>query len=110
MVAVFLAREAKGLLIGERADPAVVERVRRIVADHPAVTAVNHVRTIHTAPKQIFVAISADFRDDMTMGEGERLIEEIEDELRRALPLLSSIYIRPERREDAATLPPDATI
>ena len=55
------AREAKGLLIGERADPQVVETVRDIIARHPAVTAVNHVRTIHTAPDSIFVAISADF-------------------------------------------------
>jgi cation diffusion facilitator family transporter len=109
-VAVFLAREAKGLLIGERADPSVVECVTRVVAAQPGVTGVNHVRTIHTAPKQIFAAISVDFDDRMTMGQGERLIEEIEDQLRRELPMLSSIYIRPERREDAAILPPDATI
>ena len=105
MVSVFLAREAKGLLIGERADPAVVAQVTRIVAAQPGITGVNHVRTIHTAPKQVFVAISADFRDDLTMGEGEQLIEAIEDRLRAVLPMLSSIYIRPERREDAATEP-----
>ncbi|MES2754115.1 MAG: cation diffusion facilitator family transporter [Pseudomonadota bacterium] len=106
-VATFLAREAKGLLIGERADPAVIARIEAIVTAHPAVTAVNHVRTIHTAPHAVFVAISADFRDDCTMGQGERMIEEIEDELRRALPMLSSIYIRPERGEGAAPAPPD---
>lgn len=102
VVAGFLARESKGLLIGERADPAVVAEVYRLVDGHPAIVAVNHVRTIHTAPESVFVAISADFRDEMTMGEGERLIEEIERELKAALPQLSSIYIRPEKREDAA--------
>ena len=103
-VAVLLAREAKGLLIGERADPEVVETVRRIVAAHPAVEAVNHVRTIHTAPDSIFVAISADFADAVTMGEAETLIEDMEDELRAAVPGLASIYIRPEKRENAAVL------
>jgi len=34
------------------------------------------------------------------------MIEEIETELKAALPMLSSIYIRPERREDAAVLQP----
>ena len=34
-------------------------------------------RTIHTAPDAIFVAISADFEDVMMMGDGEALIEEI---------------------------------
>ena len=74
---------------------------------HPAIVRVNHVRTIHTAPEAIFVAISADFHDAVTMGEGERMIEDIETELKRRMPMLSSIYIRPERTEDAATLAPD---
>ncbi len=104
LVAVLLAREAKGLLIGERANPQVVETVRDIIAGHPAVTAVNHVRTIHTAPDAIFVAVSADFLDSVTMGEAETLIEQLEDRLRAAVPTLSSIYIRPEKHENAATL------
>ncbi len=101
-VAILLAREAKGLLIGERAEPEVVETVRAIVAAHPDICSVNHVRTIHTAPDSIFVAISADFADGVSMGEGEALIEQIERELHDAVPQLSSIYIRPERREEAA--------
>ena len=104
LVAILLAREAKGLLIGERADPQIVEAVRRIIAHHPAVTAVNHVRTIHTAPDAIFVAVSADFLDSITMGEAETLVEEMEDQLRAAVPTLSSIYIRPEKHGNAATL------
>ena len=103
-VAIFLAREAKGLLIGERADPKLVGGIAQIVAAHPAISAVNHVRTIHTAPKQVFVAISADFDDAVTMGEAEQIIENIEDQLRASFPQLSSIYIRPEKQEQAATL------
>lgn len=106
IVAALLAREAKGLLIGEGADPAIVARVRAIVDSYPQITAVNHVRTIHTAPESIFVAISADFDDTLTMGVAETLIEQIETELKAAEPMLSSIYIRPEKREDAATLTP----
>jgi divalent metal cation (Fe/Co/Zn/Cd) transporter len=106
LVAALLARESKGLLIGEGADPATVAQVRAIVDARPEITSVNHVRTIHTAPESIFVAISADFRDALTMGEAEGLIEEIETELKAAMPMLSSIYIRPERREDASTLRP----
>lgn len=103
-VAVVLARESKGLLIGERADPAVVERVRALVAARPEVRAVNHVRTIHTGPDAVFVAISAAFDDAMTMGEGERAITSIVAALRAAIPELSSIYIRPERSADAAAI------
>ena len=105
VIAALLARESKGLLIGEGADPEVVAQVRAIVDRHPEITTVNHVRTIHTAPESVFVAISADFRDDLAMGQAETMIEAIEAELKAAVPALSSIYIRPEKREDAATLP-----
>ena len=104
-VAVLLAREAKGLLIGERADFELIERIRAVVDKQPWITAVNHVRTVHTSPKQVFAAISADIDDDVSMGEGERLIEELEDQLREAVPELSSIYVRPEKQEDAASPP-----
>ena len=100
-VAVLLARESKGLLIGERADPRIVARVRELVGGCRGITSVNHVRTVHTAPNSIFVAISADFEDDMPMGAGETLIEEIEQCLREEFSEISSIYVRPEKREDA---------
>ncbi|QIG81799.1 cation diffusion facilitator family transporter [Stakelama tenebrarum] len=100
-VATLLAREAKGLLIGEPADPVLVQRIRDMVAHEPAVMHVNHVRTIHTSPDAIFVAISADFEDGVSLGDGEAIIERLEAELRAAIPALSSIYVRPEKREDA---------
>ncbi|MBJ7499444.1 MAG: cation diffusion facilitator family transporter [Sphingopyxis sp.] len=100
-VAMLLAREAKELLIGEAADLALVASIWRIVEAHPEISAVNHVRTIHTAPDSIFVAVSADFEDELRMGQAEALIEAIENELKAALPAISSIYIRPEKREDA---------
>jgi cation diffusion facilitator family transporter len=100
-VAILLAREAKELLIGEAADPALIAAIRAIVEAHPEISAINHVRTIHTAPDSIFVAVSADFEDDLRMGHAETLIETIEGELKAASPLISSIYIRPEKREDA---------
>jgi divalent metal cation (Fe/Co/Zn/Cd) transporter len=100
-VATLLAREAKGLLIGERANEDVIACVRAILDKRPEIVKVNHVRTVHTAPERVFVAISADFEDSLTMGEGETLIEAIEHELKAAMPMLSSIYIRPEKTEDA---------
>jgi divalent metal cation (Fe/Co/Zn/Cd) transporter len=100
-VATLLAREAKGLLIGERANPDLIAQVRAMLEAEPRITGVNHVRTIHTAPERVFVAISADFDDSLAMGEAETLIERIEARLKAALPQLSSIYIRPEKREDA---------
>lgn len=109
IVAILLARETKGLLIGESADAELVDRIYAELAAHPQITSVNHVRTIHSAPDSVFVAVSADFNDALTMGEGERVIEEMERELKNAHPQLSSIYIRPEKRADAVVVPHDAS-
>ncbi|MET0365019.1 MAG: cation diffusion facilitator family transporter, partial [Sphingobium sp.] len=100
-VAVLLAREAKGLLIGESADPVLIGKIWAILDERPQISAVNHVRTIHTAPDAVFVAISADFVDDLAMGDAESLIEEIEREMKARVPELTSIYIRPEKQADA---------
>jgi cation diffusion facilitator family transporter len=100
-VAVLLAREAKGLIIGEAADPALITDLRTVLDDHPAIIAVNHVRTVHTGPASIFVAVSADFDDALRMGDAETLIEVLEERMKAISPSISSIYIRPEKREQA---------
>jgi cation diffusion facilitator family transporter len=106
VVALFLAREAKGLLIGERADLGMIAEIRATLEAEQAITHVNHVRTVHTSPDHVFVAISADFADALAMGEAETLIERIEKALKARMPLISSIYIRPEKREDAVDASP----
>ena len=106
-VALLLAREAKGLIIGESADPAIIRQLRAALENHPGITFVNHVRTIHTAPDAIFVAVSADFDDRISMGEGEELIEQLETRLKEISPCFSSIYIRPEKRQDAVVVAPE---
>jgi cation diffusion facilitator family transporter len=106
-VAALLAREAKGLLIGESADPHLIAQLSEAMERRPEITALNHVRTIHTAPDSVFVAISADFVDDLPMGEAERLIEDMEAQLKAISPAISSIYIRPEKRQDAIRFGPE---
>ncbi len=100
-VAVLLAREAKGLIIGEAADPNLIAQLRAVLDGHPQIEAVNHVRTVHTGPESVFVAVSADFVDTIPMGEAESLIEELEIAMKALSPTISSIYIRPEKKENA---------
>ncbi len=100
-VAVLLARESKELLIGEAADPVLIAQIREVLDGHSRIDAVNHIRTIHTSPQAIFIAISADFADDLRMGDAETLIEELERRMKALSPWITSIYIRPEKRADA---------
>jgi cation diffusion facilitator family transporter len=93
--ALLLARESKGLLIGEAADPELVDGLRALVAGKPGVVGVGHVMTVHSAPDQVTVMISVDFRDDMRAGEVERIVDETERDARSRWPIVRRLFIRP---------------
>ena len=95
-VAFMLARESKGLLIGERADPALAAAIREAFASRPEVTAVQEVVTIHFAPRKVFVAASVDFEDKVAVGAIEQLIADTEAKLRHDWPQIATVYIKPK--------------
>ncbi|MBA3896590.1 MAG: cation diffusion facilitator family transporter [Sphingomonadaceae bacterium] len=97
-VALFLAREAKGLLIGEAADPELIEGLRA-AATRPGVMRTGEVITVHNAPDQIVAAMSVDFDNRIGAGDVERIVCEIEAEVREKWPAVMRLYIRPQ--EDA---------
>ena len=59
--AIFLARESKGLLIGEPASPEVQKKVLAIVQQDPAVQRANGVLTVHIGPQEIVAGLSIGF-------------------------------------------------
>ena len=95
-VALALARESKGLLIGEAADPAIEAAVRAAIDRRPEVTGVNEITTIHIGPRNIFVGLSVDFENRVPVGRIEEMIAEAEGELRARWPSIRAIYIQPQ--------------
>ncbi len=100
VVAIFLAREAKGLLIGEAADPVLTAGIRRI-ATRPGITGVGEIITIHNAPEQIVAAVNVDFDNRLGAGDVERIVDEIERDLQAEFPAIYRVYVRPH--ENAGT-------
>ncbi len=56
--AALLARETKGLLIGEAADPRIVNCIIHIAEEMDGVAHANGIITVHLGPEQIVVALS----------------------------------------------------
>jgi cation diffusion facilitator family transporter len=100
LTAWLLAVESKALLIGEAADPELVEGIRQAATGRPGIVGLGHVLTVHSAPDQITVVMSADFEDHITAGEVERIVADIEREVAERWPAVRRLYIRPE--QDAA--------
>ena len=95
LTAMLLAYESKGLLIGEAADPVLVDNLRRLACDQKGVVGVGYVLTVHSSPDQITVMMNVDFRDDMLAGEVERIVCHVEDEARRRWPAVRRLFVRP---------------
>ena len=93
--AMLLAHESKGLLIGESADPVLVEELRKLACDQSGVVGVGHVLTLHSSPDQITVMMNVDFRDDMLAGEVERIVCCVEEEARERWPAVRRLFVRP---------------
>lgn len=93
--AFLLAYESKALLIGEAADPALVDGLRQLVCCRPGVTGVGDVLTVHSAPDQITAMISVDFDDRITARDVEHIVDTIEREAAVQYPLVRRLYIRP---------------
>jgi len=94
-LALVLLYEAKGLLIGESADPKLVEAIRATAAGHAGVVRVHEVLTLHSAPTLVTVIISADFEDTMSARDVERIVLAIETQVSTQFPIVARVYVRP---------------
>jgi cation diffusion facilitator family transporter len=94
--AVVLARESKGLLIGEGARPEIVRSIRRVASEEPGVERVNGLLTVHMSPNQIVAAISVEFADQLTASEIETAVAGIEQRLTTAHPEVLALFVKPQ--------------
>ena len=93
-VAVFLAAESRGLLVGERADPELIERLREIAEADEDVDSVEDIRSMHMGPDHVVVTLRVRFADRES-GHMARTIERIEDRLRAEDERLGDVTMQP---------------
>ncbi len=101
-VAIFLTIETKSLIIGEAASPQVVAGIAEIVRAHPAVLALNELRTSHLGPRDILAAISVDMKDGLSSQQVEAAVTELESAIRERFPAMRRIYIEVQNSADSA--------
>jgi cation diffusion facilitator family transporter len=101
LTAFVLAAESKALLIGEAAEPELVEALRNAAAARPGIAAIGKILTVHSAPDQITAMMSVDFDDAISAGEVERIVSEIEQEVAQRWPIVKRLFIRPQGTPEA---------
>ncbi|MDX6806707.1 cation diffusion facilitator family transporter [Terrihabitans rhizophilus] len=113
--AVVLARETKGLLIGESASPEVQAGILRIAQADPAVRSANGIITVHLGPDQIIAHLSAEFEDHTTAPQIEACVTRLENAVREAYPRVTALFVKPQAagawsERAAAILPSTADV
>ncbi|PCI38354.1 MAG: cation transporter [Elusimicrobia bacterium] len=98
----WLAYETKGLLIGERANPEIIDGIRKIAADHSEVTKVNEVLTMHMGPEFILVNMSLTFVDAAMADDIEIVVSEIDAAIKKNFPRVKRIFLEAEDWEHGA--------
>lgn len=94
-----LAKETKSLLIGERADPGIVDSILHVVGEIAGVTHANGVLTVHLAPQEILVALSLEFSDELRTPEIEAKVIELERCVRLSHPEVVAVFVKPQSPE-----------
>ncbi len=97
VIALVLAVEMKSLIIGEAAEPHVVDALKEAITAGPEVTRVLNLRTLQLGPEDVLVtakvelSVNADSRDEVAQA-----IDATEARMRSACPTARLIFLEPD--------------
>jgi len=101
IVAVLLATESKGLLVGESANPQTIANIRSLSKTEPGVQEVIRVLTMQLAPQEVLLNLEIQFSKKLTGEEIASTVENLEAKIRQKHPEIKQIFI--EAKSIAAT-------
>jgi cation diffusion facilitator family transporter len=93
VVAVLLAAESRGLLIGESARSRVVTSIRELAARAPGVVRVERVLTMHFGPDEILVMLDVRLDPALDRASLARTSEDLERAIREAHPRVKYVCL-----------------
>ena len=98
VVALFLARENKKLLIGESARPKLMQAVEEATREERAVEELNGLLSFQLSPDEVVIVLSVHFTPTMRSTEVEEAIERLEARIRGEHPEVVMLVVKPQTR------------
>ena len=93
--AIFLAKENRGMLIGEAMSKRDLKKIYDAVSNISEVEKIKSIRTMHLAPEDVLIAIEVYLIENLNTVTIESVIDDIENKIREAIPYAnqSKIYV-----------------
>jgi divalent metal cation (Fe/Co/Zn/Cd) transporter len=95
-IALMLAVEMKGLLIGESAAPEDLRRIETAITGQTTVTRLIHLRTQHIGPEELLVAAKIEFDRDLDMEGLAAAVNGVEQAVRADVPTARLMFLEPD--------------
>jgi cation diffusion facilitator family transporter len=107
-VAFLLARESRGLLIGESADRVLLAKLRQVLKEDPAVVGIAKLLSMQLGPDDVLVNVEVQFKPELTSQQVVEAIERLERRAREVIPTARTIFVEAQaiRGAGTATQPP----
>ena len=92
-VAFFIGYESKGLLVGEGADPATLQSIKKLAESAPTVTNVERPLTMYFGPHTVLLTMDVEFRDNLSGAERDAAVQRLEKVIREKHHDINHIFI-----------------
>jgi len=96
LMALFLAYETKGLLVGEGVERQTLERLRALVASDPAVEHVNRLLTMHFGPHEVMLTLEVKFRNELSAVGVREAVARLHAKVRSEHPDITRVFFASE--------------
>ena len=91
-VALLLGYETKSLIIGESLEKEKLDDIRQIIKAEPNIKEVLEMRTIYTAPTNVFLGLELEFSGNITNDELLRTLYRLERAVRKKYPEITKVF------------------
>ena len=98
VIAIVLAIEMKGLLVGESASDDDIHKITAALRGSAHVRSVIHMKTQHVGPDELLVAVKVEFDPTLSLPMLAGAINDAELAIRAAVPIAELVYIEPDIR------------
>ena len=101
VVAVFLAYESKGLLIGEGLDVRTRQEINRLVEEDPDIVRLVRALSMHFGPQDVLLTMEIAFRPGLTAAGAAEAVERLDQAIRKHHPEVRHIFVEAQPTNSA---------